>query len=272
MVYVSMTTIDSRIDVVYYSVLSILEQAEYFDKLYLWVSKEPFSIDNGINSIPNRISNLQSDKFRVRYTDNLGPYRKIYPLIDEMDDQDIVVIADDDAIYKRHWLNQLLSKSKENEFDVIACMARRPVKTIFGSYQHYSNWKIVSDNERDPKLLPIGIGGVLYKKFFFDRDINPKDLNKIAHCKDDLMFKFLTFKNVQSVSVVSSGSSYFSPINTPTSLFDENILINKGHFLNFRKAISRFGPACPLIGYLNVVGSNNNTTYRTLIRRFGYEP
>ncbi|MFD2837439.1 hypothetical protein ACFS3C_15390 [Azotobacter vinelandii] len=71
-------------------------------KIVIWVSKEAYLIDQGIDREPRWVRDLNKLRniIEFRWTANTGPYRKLFPALDAATDDQIIVYADDDAIYR----------------------------------------------------------------------------------------------------------------------------------------------------------------------------
>lgn len=98
--YISLTTIHRRLDNVVLTVASILEGSVVPDHIYLFVSKDPFLLDHGVSETqikeqvlgPLLKRNITHVIFSVIYTENIGPHRKLLPLLSRMWNEDCVII------------------------------------------------------------------------------------------------------------------------------------------------------------------------------------
>lgn len=96
-VYVSMTTISIRIDSIYKSVLILIQGRIVPTHIYLCISEEPFLLDKGITSIPDNLLSLVAAKYlTIVYTQNIGPHRKLLPVLKRYWGQDVFIATVDD--------------------------------------------------------------------------------------------------------------------------------------------------------------------------------
>lgn len=102
--FVSLTAIFQKQDLLVHTLKSLLCQTRPVDKIFLFLSEDPYLIDAGF---PNRtVTNgslsrvLADDRIEVRWVENTGPYRKLLPLLKELWDTDhLIITADDDIVY-----------------------------------------------------------------------------------------------------------------------------------------------------------------------------
>ena len=124
-VYISLAACSFRFNTVQKVIKSILQGTILPDQIYIMISKEAYLLDEGIskrwlnaNTELGRL--IESTKLiTVVYTSNIGPHRKLIPLLAQTIDMDaLIVTIDDDASYSTNFLEQLLQaykKSGENE-------------------------------------------------------------------------------------------------------------------------------------------------------------
>ena len=150
-VFVSLTTISSRVYTVWKSIYSILNGVVRPTQIYLFVSREPYLLDQGIQAIPDSLLALVSmNLLRIVYTDNIGPHRKLLPLLEEYyhDNNTLIVNVDDDMPYTPDstLLYQLLhSFQQANESSVVALRVRR-IGLCNGRshrYTRYYSWNVL---------------------------------------------------------------------------------------------------------------------------------
>eukprot|EP01038_Epipyxis_sp_PR26KG_P013809 gene13809-18523_t len=103
-VYVSLTTISDRIDEVNNTIVTILRGTVVPDKIFLIISTEPHLIDEGVQIIPNSLLALATiPLFSIIFTNNIGPHRKLLPILDHFWDHNntIIITIDDDLGLKK---------------------------------------------------------------------------------------------------------------------------------------------------------------------------
>jgi hypothetical protein len=215
-VYVSMTTISGREGNAYRTVVNLLKGKIVPTHIYLFVSSEPKMLDTGIpvESLSTGLLDLAiayKKVFSIVYTANIGPHRKLLPLLAKKWDEDCIIITLDDESdtssapsYRSEIVSQLLKYSKHvNHEDVISLRARRigvcrapPYATL-----QYRWWSVVPSNLREMLLLPTGTGGVLYRPRFFHPIVFSQQLINITRTTDDLHFRLSTMAGGRHVTV-----------------------------------------------------------------------
>ena len=191
MISLNLTTTAGRLDVCSATIWSLIHQSILPDKIFLWVSKDPYMADTGISSDPLWVSEVNNirDIVRVRYVENTGPYRKIFPALKEASDNDILIYADDDVIYGYNWLELLLSSFYESNSEfAVASRIRIMHKNFLGYYQSYNKYSILTNNKVcTDDFIITGVGGCVLKRKMINCDlINDDSYLKVAPKTDDL--------------------------------------------------------------------------------------
>lgn len=173
-VYISITTISSRINNVNESILSMIQGSVRPTRVYLFISKEPYLIDQGISEVPQGLLALiASVEVTVVFTDNMGPHRKLLPVLSKYWTEDCFIVNVDDDMGRKHKspiLYQLLRyyvRSKGN--GVVALRTRRVGICNNEPYQitRYFSWGMAYNfGKKEMLALPTGTGGILYKPQF----------------------------------------------------------------------------------------------------------
>lgn len=191
MIIVNITTINDKVDLCSATLWSFLNQSVKPDKVILWISIEGYMADLGIPIQPNFINDLNkiSNIFEVRYTDNIGPYRKIIPALREFNQDETLVYADDDVIYGKHWLRKMLERYEVgNKRHPVAVRVRKIEKNFLGLVKSYLAYPIIAEEaELTDKYIITGIGGcVLNRRHIEEKYIFNDDFRTIAPMTDDL--------------------------------------------------------------------------------------
>ena len=82
-----------------------MKQTRLPDKICLYLSEEPYLLDDGFKD--KKITNSELLKYindnsiiDIKWVKNIGPYRKLLPLLKDKWDEDCIIITiDDDTIY-----------------------------------------------------------------------------------------------------------------------------------------------------------------------------
>ena len=218
--YISLTTIHSRIYGIADTIESILSGTVWPDHIYIFVSRDPHLLDLGVS--PEFI--LSESKGRLRelahlypwisviFTDNLGPHRKLLPLLAKKWNEDCVIVTiDDHETYRKRTLESLIKYYEaSNRNAVVALRARRLGICSDAPPWHVSPytknkkglWPEASPSLNEMLILPTGTGGVLYHPKFFHPIIFDRKLMNITKTGDDLMFRLSTL--MMGVPVVTA--------------------------------------------------------------------
>ncbi len=197
-VIVSLTSFPARIDTVDITVRSLLLQSLKPDKIILWLAWEQFPDKE--NGLPDKLLELRKYGLTIRWCRDIKSYKKLLPALRRYP-EDIIVTADDDVYYERHWLKRLYSgyeeapnyvhchritkvyirnneyKMKEGEFEVYP----------FPSYLH--------------KLT--GVGGVLYPPHILNQEVlDEEKCRELAPTNDDIWFWLMAVLNGAKINVV----------------------------------------------------------------------
>lgn len=199
-IIVSLTSFPARINTVDITVKSLLMQSFKPDEIILWLAKEQFSGKE--NGLPDKLLELRKYGLTINWCSDIKSYKKLLPALC-IYPEDIIVTADDDVYYERHWLKRLYLgyveapnyvhchritkfyledneyKMKEGEFEVYP----------FPSYLH--------------KLT--GVGGVLYPPHILDKEaLDEEKCRTLAPTNDDIWFWLMAVLNGAKINVVKN--------------------------------------------------------------------
>ena len=133
-VYVSLTTIHARIYGISETIESIVYGSLLPDHIFLYVSFEPYLLDEGVTveyifkNSPNLQRLIISYPFiSIIFTNNIGPHRKLLPLLSQKWKENCIIITIDD--HELYLYNTLLSLINyyiaTNQSSIIALRSRR---------------------------------------------------------------------------------------------------------------------------------------------------
>jgi len=197
-VYVTMTTMHSRVHNIKNTVQNILYSVVIPTKIFLFISKEPYLLDKGIDVVPDELLCLAMAGFlNIVFVPNQGPHRKLLPILKKYQKEDVyLVTVDDDASsdIMQGLLFHLLHAHKANNYPeaVVALRARR--MTICKNAPHklypYNQWPVMQSTTKLQMLvLPTGNPGIMYKPKYFHEAVFSPEFRNITATTDDLMFR-----------------------------------------------------------------------------------
>jgi hypothetical protein len=208
-VIISLAVISSRVDTLHITLGSLLAQDHDNFEVRVHISPEPYLLDGGITELPAASRKLVSEDARlsVRSVRNIGPYRKLLPILTDLIDADVLIAtADDDTVYPVDWLSTMVSHHRR--FGGIICNRGHRIQVKDGAFAPYRGWMTADSSERSSvMILPTGKDGVLYhSSFFHPFVIDHARAMLLAPTADDLWFKWHTA--VYGVPVYRIHTSY----------------------------------------------------------------
>ena len=194
-VTICLTTIHRRLEGVAETIRSLLEQDYPEFDVRLYVSREPFLLDEGVRGVaPEGLRALErGGRFRLLYAQNVGSYRKFAPFLAEQARRPaLFATADDDTLYPPDWLARLVEAHDRHR--CVVCYRGHFILRRRGAFTDYRRW-MTHGIARNPDLmvLPTGKDGVLYDtRYFHPRAVDTAAALRIAPTADDLWIKWHT--------------------------------------------------------------------------------
>jgi hypothetical protein len=133
-VYISLTTISNRLNLLAPTIQSIIAGSVVPTMIYVFISTDPHLIDTGIKEEDIMAEAMQLTQLldyfhniKFVFTENIGPHRKVLPLLHHKWNEDCVIISvDDDHLYLHHWLRDMLAYYVHSKGQaIISTRARR---------------------------------------------------------------------------------------------------------------------------------------------------
>lgn len=219
-VYISLTSIHNRLYGVTATIDSIITGHVLPSHIYLFLSQDPFLLDQGVSP-----DFLHSDTMRdlravyrrfphisIVFVDNMGPHRKLLPLLAAKWTEDCVIVTvDDHLLYPPSMLASLLEYDRAAAAtSVVARRARRmglcssspPWMLAPYTRNRRGLWPETRPARQEMLMLPTGTGGVLYRPWYFHPVVFDADLRNATITGDDLLFRLATL--AKGVPVVTS--------------------------------------------------------------------
>ncbi|WP_158657034.1 glycosyltransferase, partial [Helicobacter aurati] len=210
---VSLTSYPQRIYQVYYTVYSLLTQTYKPDKIILWLSSDEFP--NRLQDLPHSLVCLRRFGLEIVWcSGNLKPYKKIIHALEAYKDC-AIVIADDDALYPRDWLEKLVFAYRENPRSIHCHLASRLSLDSHGSLIPYTQWSSVihTDSLQDSTsflYLANGLGGVLYPPNSLYQDVLDSNLfTRLCPLGDDIWLWAMALLQGTKIHVVANNYHQF---------------------------------------------------------------
>ncbi len=208
-VIVSLTSYPARLKSIHVVIRSLLKQKVTAEKVILYLG-----IDTKETDIPKKLKKLTKYNFEIRFGyEDLKPHKKYYFAMQEFPNHTIITV-DDDLIYDKNLISDLLDCAKKNPNCVCARRVNLITKNEEGKLNPYSKWEWEYKTITTPShsLLATGSGGVLYPPHILPPEtFNLKAIKETCLNTDDIWLKFMELKN--DVKVVFSNNKVVHPLS-----------------------------------------------------------
>ena len=185
-VIVSLTTYPARINSVYKTISTLLNQTVKPDRVVLWLAEPQFPD----KQLPQNLTRLQEFGLEIKWVQNdIRSFKKLIPSLKEFPN-DIIITVDDDNYYDCRLIEYLYNSYLENP----ECIHARQAFVV----KHDKNGELVMkarnyvyNSTYLPSYLnePVGCGGVLYPPRCLDSNVlNEEQFMKEVPTHDDLWF------------------------------------------------------------------------------------
>lgn len=184
-IIVSLTTFPGRINLVYKTITTLLQQTVKPDEVILWLANEQFPT----HELPENLTRLQEFGLTIRWCEDIRSYKKLIPTLTEHPD-DIIITTDDDYYYDKNLIKTLLDEHDKNPDCIIGTRAMLHVRQKSGKFKLIRRSYIYDDTYLPSYLNAfIGFGGVLYPPHSLHPDILDKEkFMKLIPTNDDAWF------------------------------------------------------------------------------------
>lgn len=224
-IVVSLTSFPERINYVYKTIYSIMNQSLKPNAIILWLSVSQFPEKD--SDLPNELIALKKYGLTIKWVDeDLKSYKKLVYTI-QLYPNDIIVTADDDLYYPTYWLKRLVDSYIKIPHAIHCHITTEMIlagKQIFfkDRYGQTSNGSLSYLN----KIL--GGSGTLYPPSSLYKDVTNKELfMKLAPTNDDIWFWAMAVLNGYKICWIPKGMKKLfyvegSQDNTPCLVNNNN--------------------------------------------------
>lgn len=205
-IIVSLTSYGRRVNsVVYYTLISILNQTIQPLKIILWLDESWTE-----KSLPKKLLALKKYGIEIRFCSNIKSYKKLLPTLQEISDYPIVTI-DDDVMYTPYFLESLYNSYLSEPQKIHCTHALAPVMKNSSEFETYVDWPEFDGKNNNKYIFPIGEGGVLYPPNSLHKDVNNIELAmSLCPYADDIWFWVMALKNGTQHNIVNLKKTFYS--------------------------------------------------------------
>lgn len=220
---VSLTSYSSRFNVLFKTLLSLLNQTIKVDKLILWVAKEDYS------KLPNDVLDLRNHGLIIDTCDDIKSYKKIIPTLEKYKDS-FIVTADDDTYYCSTWLEELISNWSGDYKEVVCHRGHRITFNKNNFPKEYSKWILSTSNKNSlsKNNFPTGQGGIFYPpNIFHEKILDIKKALELCPTNDDIWIYWMHRKNDSIIRALNYLRFETYNNSQDVALYKENVLKQK---------------------------------------------
>lgn len=153
---ISLTTVPSRVSHVWLTIESLMRQTVSPMRIVLVLSEDEFRDI----PLPRSVLRLESRGLEViRDPGNRRSYKKLLPVLEKFP-QSPVITVDDDAIYSRFLVQELLNELNSNPHCVIGSRGRK-IQVRERRITSYSSWPLANSGD-DQGVFLTGVGAIIY--------------------------------------------------------------------------------------------------------------
>ncbi len=208
-IIVSLTSYGRRVkSCVPYVVYYLFKQSQKPSRIILWLDSDNWNEHN----LPSRIKFLIQQGVEVRFCKDIRSYKKLVFTLQNFPDNPIVTI-DDDLLYYKNLISELLEVSKKNPESIVAMRHHQPVWEIKNEkFLPYRKWITIKDAKKDVPCMPTTGGGTFFPPHCFNEEaINEQAFMKLCPTADDVWFWAMALYS--KTNIVGLGKDMYYPID-----------------------------------------------------------
>lgn len=227
-VVISLASYPDRIETVYLTITTLLNQTVKPKAVMLWLAKEQFK--DGEADLPGKLLALKDKGLTIRFCEDLRPHKKYYYTMKENPDCDVVTV-DDDVFYPENLLEMLLETALKYPDTVVCTWGHGIILSEDNDVDTADRWQYLTGGTKPSfSVIPTGVGGVFYPAHCLDDEVfNDTAIRELCLNTDDLWLKAMAVLNhTKAVRVDKPARLFFSIVKTQNSgLYYKNALEDK---------------------------------------------
>ena len=191
-IIVSLTTHGKRIDTVYLTIESLLQQTLQPNRIVLYIGETEFQ---SVQQLPIELQKQTERGLTIRFVRDQRSYTKLLPALKDYPEACIITV-DDDLYYPTYLVEQLV-RAHQSHPDAICCRAALTLSfTTEHQLKPFSSFDYEIPSYEDlisPNYLPEGFNGVLYPPHSLPVEVfNESQFMRLSPSADDLWFKAMS--------------------------------------------------------------------------------
>lgn len=211
-IVVSTTSYGHRLgDYAPYALYSILRQNILPERIIVNIDKNSWTDD----TLPELMKQMIRLGVEVCYVDDLGPYTKLLPTLEQKLNK-IIITVDDDIYYDEGMIAELYDAYLRSDKKTILCRDGKAVNSVDGKILMYSANPHASKPANTPHIIPFGVAGVLYPpqivypQVMFNREL----ISKLCPKADDVWFGLVELHaKIQTKYIFDNSWGNASPVD-----------------------------------------------------------
>jgi len=222
----SLTTHSYRLERVFYAIESIANGRRKPSQINLWITDEKSYLHP-----PATLQRLKLRGLEIHLTEDLGPHTKYFPYVNRENEFDLpLATADDDVIYPREWLQELIAGYEGNS-SAIHCfrahrmrMSNTPNTRLFP----YDSWTPCENKHPSHLNFVTGVCGVIYPPEYLKYlRQHGKAFMQCCPTSDDIWLTVIALRGGFKIAQLKDNSEGFPtiPKTQMKRLYDFNVLL-----------------------------------------------
>lgn len=209
-IIVSLTSFPGRIQQVWKTVASLLNQTLPPRKVILYLSQEQFPD----KKLPDSLIRMKKRGLEIFWCEDLKSHKKYYEAFQQFPES-VVVTADDDIFYPENFLEQLWEAHKKFPETVICHWSHHILMDKEDHFLPYNMWEDNTGEQPSYSALAVGCSGILYPPYkqAFEKTelLNADKIREYAIKTDDLWLKCMEIlSGIKTINCNSTPLIYFS--------------------------------------------------------------
>ncbi|MCL1989898.1 MAG: phosphotransferase [Defluviitaleaceae bacterium] len=231
-IVVSLTSYPERISNIHLTIETLMNQSKKADRLLLYLSKDQFpQLEKDLT--PELLDQANRGLAIKWVDDDLKPHKKYYYAMQAFPD-DLIITVDDDVLYDEKLIDVLYQSYLKFPHMVSATRAHLMTfnevngKKEVAPYKYWlKDYELIRE-QPSMKLIPIGIGGVLYPPGIMHEELlNAEAIKRTCLKADDLWLKMMqVMVNTPTVVTKEKLDVKENGVDKSTALWKENVLEN----------------------------------------------